>query len=155
MHKIQRICLFILLVTSTASHGQEIPFKTVQDLFSAISEVNHSKMKSAVTDDFQLLEVGEDWDINQLIKVVKPSEYFRRNYFSVIRLETSDNFSWVSYWNKATFTKEALVEEVVWLESAVLIKENKKWKIQMLHSTKINPEYLPKNVELTEYKIEI
>tara|TARA_B100001063_G_scaffold244594_1_gene277760 strand:- start:166 stop:633 length:468 start_codon:yes stop_codon:yes gene_type:complete len=155
MHKIQNILLFIILVTSTASHGQEVPFKAVQDLFSAISEVNHTKMKSVVTDDFQLLEVGEDWDINQLINVVNPSEYFRRNYFSVIRLETSGNFSWVSYWNKATFTKGERVEEVVWLESAVLIKENEKWKIQMLHSTKINPESMPKNVALTEYKIEM
>jgi hypothetical protein len=153
MYKIQQTFLFLLLITSTASLGQEVPFKAVQDLFSAMSEVNHTKMKNTVTHDFQLLEAGEDWDINQLIQAVKPSEYSRRNYFSVIRVETSGNFSWVSYWNKATFTKGELVEDVVWLESAVLVKENEKWKIQMLHSTKINPENLPKDVELTEYKI--
>ena len=153
IRKIQQAFLFLLLVTSTASHGQEVPFKAVQDLFSAISEVNYAKMKDTVTNDFQLLEAGEDWDINQLIKVIQPSEYSRRNYFGVIRVETRGNFSWVSYWNKATFTKGELVKDVVWLESAVLVKQNEKWKIQMLHSTKINPENLPKGVELTEYKI--
>lgn len=152
MRKIKQIFLFISLVVSTSSFGQDDPFKTVQNLFSAISEVNHTKMKNAVTSDFQLLEVGEDWDINDLIKVVKPSEYTRRNYFNVLKERSRGDIAWVSYWNKATFTKDELVETVVWLESAVLIREGNHWKIQMLHSTKIKPENLPKNLILTEYK---
>jgi len=63
MYKIQRIFLFVSLVVSISSFGQDDPFKTVQNLFSAMSEVNHTKMKNLVTSDFQLLEVGEDWDI--------------------------------------------------------------------------------------------
>ncbi len=152
MHKIQQTILFLFLITSTAAHGQDVPFKAVKDLFSAISAVDHKKIKNIVTEDFQLLEVGEDWDINQLMDVVRPSEYHRRNYFSVIRAETRGDISWVSYWNKATFTKGESVEEVAWLESAVLVKKNNKWKVQMLHSTKLKPENLPKDLELTEYK---
>lgn len=61
--------------------------------------------------------------------------------------------AWVSYWNKATFTKGKLVETVVWLESAVLIRDDNEWKIQMLHSTRIRPEDLPKDIVLTEHKV--
>ncbi|MDO6446120.1 nuclear transport factor 2 family protein [Colwellia sp. 1_MG-2023] len=153
MFKIQQFIFIISIAFSTSSFGSDKPFKAVQDLFSAISEINHEKMKSIVTSDFQLLEVGEDWDINDLIKVVNPSEYIRRNYFSVIKTKSSGNTAWVSYWNKATFTKGEMVEVVVWLESAVPIKDNNNWKIQMLHSTKIKPENLPKNILLSEYKI--
>lgn len=152
MHKVKIIFLLMSIIVSASSFGHERPFKAVQDLFSAMSEVNHVDMKNFVTTDFQLLEDGEDWDINDLIKVVNPSDYFRRNYFNVIRTEITGDTAWVSYWNKATFTKGKLVEQVVWLESAILIKENNAWKIQMLHSTKIKPEKLPKNIELTEYK---
>ncbi|WP_340679665.1 nuclear transport factor 2 family protein [Paraglaciecola sp.] len=155
MRKIKQIFLFVSLVVSTSSFGQDSPFKTVQNLFSAMSEVSHIKMKNAVTNDFQLLEVGEDWDIDDLIKVVNPSEYSRRNYFNVIKEKSSGDIAWVSYWNKATFTKGELVETVVWLESAVLLREDNNWKIQMLHSTKIKPENLPKNIVLTEYKHQI
>lgn len=152
MRKIQLFIIFISLTISASSFGQDNPFKAVQNLFSAISEVNHTKMKNVVTNDFQLLEVGEDWDINDLIKVVNPSEYTRKNYFNVIKTKINDDFAWVSYWNKATFTKGELVENVVWLESAVIIKDGNNWKIQMLHSTKIKPENLPSNIVLTEYK---
>lgn len=153
MGKIQQVLLFVSLVVSTSSFGQDNPFNTVQNLFSAMSEVNHTKMKDVVTSDFQLLEVGEDWDIEDLINVVNPSEYSRRNYFNVIKAKSNGDIAWVSYWNKATFTKGELVEAVVWLESAVLIRRDNNWKIQMLHSTKIKPENLPSNIELTEYKI--
>ncbi|XQW85104.1 type I secretion C-terminal target domain-containing protein [Thalassotalea piscium] len=152
MGKIQQLVLFISLVISGASFGQENPFKAVQDLFSAMSAVDHVKMQTNVTRDFQLLEVGEVWDLEDLINVVNPSEYTRRNYFNVISTKINDNTAWVSYWNKATFTKGDIVETVVWLESAVLIKNNNNWKVQMLHSSKITPEKLPKDVILTEYK---
>jgi len=55
-----------------------------KNLFSAMSSFDHAKMKSLVTTDFQLLEAGEDWDIDDLINVINPSEYKRRNYFNVI-----------------------------------------------------------------------
>ncbi len=152
MRKIHHLFLFASIAFSTSTFGQESPFKAVQDLFAAMSDVNHAEMKRIVTSDFQLLEVGEDWDLNDLIEVVSPSEYVRRNYFSVIKAKTLGNSAWVSYWNKATFTKGEIVETVVWLESAVLVKENNTWKIQMLHSTKIKPEQLPKHIVLTEYK---
>ncbi|MGB2742710.1 MAG: nuclear transport factor 2 family protein [Cognaticolwellia sp.] len=152
MRKIQILFLFVSLLVSATSFGQESPFKAVQDLFSAMSQVNHAKMKNIVTNDFQLLEDGENWNITDLIKVVNPSKYYRKNYFNVIATKVSGDVAWVSYWNKATFTKGELIEEVVWLESAVLIKDNEAWKIQLLHSTKIKPENLPKHIVLTEYK---
>jgi hypothetical protein len=152
MRKIQQLLLFVSLSFSAPSIAQNNPFKAVQDLFSAISEVNHIKMRDTVTSDFQLLEVGEDWDIDDLVEVVTPSEFARRNYFNVLKVKTSDEMAWVSYWNKATFTKDELVETVVWLESAVLIRDDNKWKIQMLHSTRIKPEDLPKNIVLIEHK---
>ena len=152
MRKIQILFLLVSLLVSATSFGQENAFKVVQDLFSAMSQVNHEKMKDSVTNDFQLLEDGENWNLTDLIKVVNPSEYYRKNYFNVITTKVSGDVAWVSYWNKATFTKGELIEEVVWLESAVLIKDNKVWKIQLLHSTKIKPENLPKHIVLTEYK---
>lgn len=136
---------------STTSFGSNEPFKPVQGLFSAMSAIDHTKMKSLVTTDFQLLEAGEDWTIDDLIKAVNPSEYIRRNYFSIIKTKIIGQIAWVSYWNKATFTKGEHVESVAWLESAVMIKDGESWKIQMLHSTRIKSENIPKNIELTEY----
>jgi ketosteroid isomerase-like protein len=99
-----------------------------------------------------VLEAGDDWNMDNLIEVINPSEYVRKNYFNVLKIKTSGDMAWVSYWNKATFTKGEKIDTAVWLESAVLIRNGNDWKIEMLHSTKIKPEDLPKNIMLTEHK---
>mgnify|MGYP000299188285 CR=1 FL=1 len=142
---------FVLLTVSATSFGKDSPFTPVQDLFSAMSAVDHEKMKSLVTTDFQLLEVGEDWSIEDLIKAINPSEYTRRNYFNLIKIKISGQMAWVSYWNKAIYTNGENVNSKAWLESAVMIKDGTSWKIQMLHSTRIKSASIPKNIELTEY----
>lgn len=136
---------------STFCYAEKAEFKPVQELFSAMSAVDHQKMRMVVTEDFQLLEDGEDWNLNDLIDVIKPSQYIRRNYFHVIKSEIMGDMAWVSYWNKATFHNGDNQGEVVWLESAVMIKQGNLWKVKMLHSTKIKTEDFPKNIELTEY----
>ena len=97
MREIQQLLIFVSLSFSAPSIAQNNPFKAVQDLFSAISEVNHIKMRDTVTSDFQLLEVGEDWDIDDLVEVVTPSEFVRRHYFNVLTVKISDEMAWVSH----------------------------------------------------------
>jgi hypothetical protein len=64
MRKIQQLLLFVSLSFRAPSIAQDNypdtggPFKAVQDLFFAISEVNHIKMRDTVTSDLQLLEAG-------------------------------------------------------------------------------------------------
>ncbi|PCJ22593.1 MAG: hypothetical protein COA96_13980 [SAR86 cluster bacterium] len=142
---------FVILTVSATSFANDSPFDPVQGLFSAMSSVDHEKMKSLVTTDFQLLEAGEDWTIEDLVNVINPSENKRRNYFSVIRTEIIGTIAWVSYWNKAIFTNGNSINSAAWLESAVMIKDGASWKIQLLHSTRIESENIPKNIELIEY----
>lgn len=147
--------LIIFLMVTTPSYAQDMPFRVVQELFSAMSAVDHKKMQASATDDFQLLEAGEDWNMQDLIEVIKPSDYHRRNYFHLINSRVYGDIAWVSYWNKATFTKKDhkghSEEAVAWLESAVLVKQNSQWKIQMLHSTRIKAEQIPTDLTLSEY----
>ncbi len=151
MYKLKLLLLFITLTVNSAAFGNDKPFEPVQALFSAMSAVDHVEMKSLVTSDFQLLEAGEDWTIEDLIKVINPSKYKRRNYFNVINTKVIGQVAWVSYWNKANFNNGKDSESAAWLESAIMIKNNGDWKIQLLHSTRIKPESIPKHITLTEY----
>ena len=153
MSKIKVLSIVLLMLLSLGSNASESPFKAVQDLFAGMSAFDYQQMREVVTADFQLLEVGEVWTIDDLIRVVKPSgkKYERRNFFNVIKTSTHGNLVWISYWNKAEFLVEGQKSEVAWLESAVMVKTDKHWKIQMLHSTRIKPERLPANIKLEEY----
>ena len=146
------LALNFLVFTSVQS-AENTPFDTVRNLFAAMSAFDYTRMESAVTNDFQLLEDGEVWDINTLISAIRPGEdpYVRRNFFSLIKTESKNEIAWVSYWNRATFTASGSVSEWIWLESALLIKGEEGWQVQLMHSTPVSPGDMPTNVEFEEH----
>jgi hypothetical protein len=139
------IAAFILL-SQNALAVEKDAFRPVSDLFLAISEFDHEKMKIPVTDDFLLLEQGEIWKIDDLLNAVKPSTYKRTNYFSIIDAKYHGDLGWISYWNKANFDNGKKSEDVVWLESVIVIKQLGVWKLAQMHSTKLEPVNVPKNI---------
>jgi hypothetical protein len=152
MQKLHYLLLLVLIMFSTPLSAQDDPFKSVQNLFAAIADCDHDEIASLVTGDFHLLEVGEVWDTKDLIEAIGSKKSGRRNFFHPIRTVIDGDMAWVSYWNKATFPDSTKRGTVAWLESAVLVKDENAWRVQMLHSTRIEPQALPANIELTEYK---
>jgi len=155
------IMMMTTLVQAKSASSDDLiakhPFHAVQLIFAGVSAFDHELMNAMATDDFQLLEVGEVWDMDDFTAVVKRSSMVRRNYFSIIKSDINENFAWVNYWNKATYidskVADAPLREVAWLESAIMVKTAKGWKVQQLHSTRIKVENLPKNIELVEFKL--
>ena len=142
-----------LVLCAPVQSSETTPFDAVRNLFAAMSSFDYARMRSTVTDDFQLLEDGEVWDIETLIAAIRPGEgsYLRRNFFSPIRVETNNEAVWVSYWNRATFAVPDEVRERVWLESVVLIEDQGEWKVQLMHSTPVPDDRVPKRIEFKEY----
>ena len=142
-----------LVLCAPVQSSETTPFDAVRNLFAAMSSFDYARMRSTVTDDFQLLEDGEVWDIETLISAIRPGEgsYLRRNFFSPIRVETNKEAIWVSYWNRATFVVQDEVRERVWLESVVLVEDQGEWKVQLMHSTPVSDDRVPKSIEFKEY----
>lgn len=128
-------------------------FQPVKELFAAISKHDGKAMQETSTEDFQLLEHGEDWTMQQLVDAVQPKgkPYERKNFFCQIRARQKGEVAWVSYWNKAVIHRESEVRTVVWLESAVMVKEDGRWKIQLLHSTRLDPDKHPKDIPWIQF----
>ena len=140
---------------SGISEAEDHPaFQPVKELFAAMSMHDGKAMKETATDDFQLLEHGEDWTMQRLIDAVQPKgkPYERSNFFNQIRARQVGDVAWVSYWNKAEIRREGQLRTVVWLESAVMVRENERWKIQLLHSTRLDPENYPENIRWVQHE---
>lgn len=129
-------------------------FQPVKELFAAMSKHDGKTMRETATEDFQLLEHGEDWTMQRLVDAVQPKgkPYERKNFFSQIRARQIGNVAWISYWNKAEILREGKVRTVIWLESAVMVREDDSWKIQLLHSTRVDPDNYPKEVSWVAYE---
>ncbi|MEM8668967.1 MAG: nuclear transport factor 2 family protein [Planctomycetota bacterium] len=141
-------CLSAFVFNGPVEAADHPAFQPVKELFAAMSQHDGKAMRETSTGDFQLLEDGEDWDMQRLIDAVQPNgtPYSRKNFFHQIRAQEKGGMAWVSYWNKAEITREGVVRTVAWLESAVVIKENDRWKVQLLHSTRLDPNQYPKDV---------
>ena len=147
------LCGFLLLSGSVEA-ADHPAFQPVKELFAAMSKHDGKAMQETATEDFQLLEHGEDWTMQQLVDAVQPKgePYERKNFFSQIRARQKGNVAWVSYWNKAEIHREGGLRTVVWLESAVMVREDDRWKIQLLHSTRLEPDKHPKNVQWVQFE---
>ncbi|WP_323845569.1 nuclear transport factor 2 family protein [Microbulbifer magnicolonia] len=151
--KIIRKLVLTLSLFSGAVSAQVIPaFEPVTALFSAMSEIDHSGMRAAVTDKFELLENGEVWGIDELVAVVAPSEYKRENFFSLISTDVREDIALMNYWNKAVFSSKKSTQKVAWLESVVVVKENGGWRLQQMHSTRVDLQKVPDSVVFTEMR---
>lgn len=144
----------VLFLSGVVEAEEHPAFQPVKDLFAAMSKHDGKAMQETSTADFQLLEHGEDWTMQKLIDAVQPNgkPYERKNFFSQIRARQNGDVAWVSYWNKAEIRRESGLRTVVWLESAVMVREGDRWKIQLLHSTRLEPDKYPKDIRWVQFE---
>jgi hypothetical protein len=141
-YKLPLLLMFALpLATLGQSSAQRGPLqKVIVDFFDAISTLNESNIRSYLTSDFTLLEGGQAGNTDTLLNALskrKATDYKRVNTIDFIKSEQQKNTGWVAFYNTADITIKGERKVVKWLESAVLVKRGKSWKIQMLHSTKV------------------
>jgi len=125
---------------ATDTSERELVENVVKEFFEGISALDYQRIAVQTTEDFQLLEHGELWTLDDLVNVLKRSEQLlleRINTFDFIEYKQIDTMAWISYWNRADIKMVKQNRLARWLESAVCIKEGDTWKMQMLHSTVI------------------
>lgn len=141
--------VFVLLFVSTIQ-GQSIPQKqqkiqqSIINLFTALTNADTTDLKIICTEDVRFYEYGQIWTIDTLIQKVMQSksipDFKRTNSFEFVSTTINKQTAWVTYYLQSTFTRNGKEESVKWMETVVLLKEKKNWKVHVLHSTR-----LPKN----------
>ena len=112
--------------------------KTVKEMFEALSNRDTNGIKIHCTKDILLFENGAIWNLDTLIQktVQNTSADFKRvNTIDFINTVVEKNTAWTTYNNQAEITRNGQHIFIKWLESAILVKEDKAWKIKVLHST--------------------
>ncbi|NNJ72565.1 MAG: nuclear transport factor 2 family protein [Enterobacterales bacterium] len=147
------IALLGVLLGTTLNAAYPDEFKPVVKIFSGMSLFDHDMIKSAVVDDFILLEQGDVWDTDILLSYVKPANFVRKNHFNIISMHPVGDAVLINYWNEAHITSKGKETVVAWLESVVSVKTKDGWKLQQMHSTRINNESIPDDVDMVEMSL--
>ncbi len=113
--------------------------QTIIKMFAALSNRDSISLKDRCTDDILLFENGSIWNIDTLIlKAItqnQAADFKRINSFDFINTTVNDSTAWVTYRLQSEITRNAKQGTVQWLETVILVKNNKQWKIKVLHST--------------------
>jgi len=138
--------LVITLCLSNFSHAQPSLTKdeqavqqTIIDFFDAASNRDSIGLMNSAAPDIMLFEYGQQWNMDTLVQKMiirnTSSDFKRVNKFDFIKTLVDKNMAWVSYHLQSEITREGKQATIRWVETVVLLKTKKKWKIKLLHST--------------------
>lgn len=132
----KKALLFILLIPFL-SKAQK-PAQTIQRFFDALSVGNRAGMQQEITSEFTLVENGEIWNLDTLVKRIskaKPADYSRINQLENLTTQEDKNSAFVLYKNKALIHAAGRDRQVNWLETAYFVKNQGAWKMANMHSS--------------------
>lgn len=144
MPKIKFLLIALLLSVTVKAQTITKELATVQqtviNMFDALSTRDSISLKVHCTADITLYEYGQVWNMDTLIlKAIalnQSADFKRTNSFEFINTRVDKTTAWVTYLLKSVIIKDGKQTTVHWLETVVLVKAKKQWKIKHLHSTR-------------------
>jgi len=131
----------VLMAQEQLTISQQEVQQTVIKMFDALSNRDSISLKNYSTADITLYEYGQVWNIDTLIlKAItlnQSADFKRINSFDFINTNVDKITAWVTYRLQSVVTKDGKLATVQWLETVVLVKAKKQWRVKHLHSTLI------------------
>ncbi|MGB4398724.1 MAG: hypothetical protein WBJ10_05100 [Daejeonella sp.] len=135
------ICISTSTYAQSFNQKEQIVKQPIIKLFDALSTSDTAGLKLYTTRDVKFYEYGQVWPMDTLIHKVllgsKAADFKRSNSFEFVSTTINRNIAWVTYYLQSTFTRNGKEDIVKWMETVILIKEKKQWKINTLHSTRL------------------
>jgi SnoaL-like domain len=146
MKRVSLYLIAFLFSALTYAQGQlaksdQAAQQTVIKMFDALSNRDSISLKDYCSADITLYEYGQVWNIDTLIlKAItlnQSVDFKRTNSFEFINTNVDKTTAWVTYRLQSVVTKDGKLSTAQWLETVVLVKVKKQWKVKHLHSTLI------------------
>ncbi len=145
-----KVLLFSISIFSAVSalHAQENPTasqqavqQAIKKVFQSLSDRDSISLKNSCTPDVLFFEYGKIWNVDTLIRKAitqnTASDFKRTNSFDFLYTTVEGNSAWASYHVKSEFTQNGKQSFAQWLETVILVKDKKRWKVKVLHSSLI------------------
>jgi hypothetical protein len=144
---LKKVIFLAIAISVTAFLHAQQPFskkqleiqQTVVKMFQALSDRDSIALQSYCSPDISLYEYGQIWNIDTLISKAitmnQSVDFKRTNSFDFIDIETDKTIAWATYRLSSVIIKDGKETAVQWLETVVLAKQKKQWRVKHLHST--------------------
>ena len=116
--------------------------RTVRAFFAALAADDLAAYARLTTPTFYSYDVGKRFDGIELAELVQSAHArgVQLNWtIGPVDAHVGCGMAWAAWENRGSAGVPPKVEPVVWLESAVLVKQGGEWKIDFFHSTRAAP----------------
>jgi hypothetical protein len=115
--------------------------QTVESMFATLIHADTAALKNFLTSNVRFYEYGQVWNMDTLIQKVMQSklipDFKRTNNFEFVETTINKNTAWVTYYLQSTIYRYGKEEIIKWMETVILFKVKKQWRIKVLHSTRL------------------
>lgn len=116
--------------------------ESVKQFFAALAARDSVEMKRWSTNDLTLIEYGTVWNMDTVIRrgILQntASDYNRVDQFAFLSTTVHGKMALVSYRLTSQIMANGKQTKAQWIETMNLLYEDKRWKVQFLHSTLLN-----------------
>jgi ketosteroid isomerase-like protein len=126
-----------------ATGAQAEVVEVVRSMFAALAAEDIPKLRAVIAPDFYAFEAGGRVTGDALIDLMKKAHAGGKVYTWTVNepeVRIGADMAWITYVNRGSIKDATETKNVTWLESMVLRKEEGKWRIQFLHSTRVPEE---------------
>jgi len=131
----------LLQAQQSLTKDQQEVQQTVIKFFESLSNRDSVSLKSYSATDISLIEYGQIWTLDTLIRrairLNTASDFKRVNLLEFINSAVDKNTAWATYNLHSKIIRGGKQVSIHWLESVIMVREKKKWRIKVLHSTMI------------------
>jgi ketosteroid isomerase-like protein len=145
MQKINLLFIAMLLsamvLAQQATNEKRSVQQSIEKMFAALTNADTTALKLYCTGDVKFYEYGQIWTMDTLIQKVMQAksipDYKRTNSFTFVSTNISKKIAWATYYLQSTISRNGKEEIVKWMETVILLKDKKQWRINVLHSIRI------------------
>lgn len=123
---------------SNAEESQVV--EAVRSMFAAFAADDFAKFHEVAAADFYAFDGGARYQADELIEFLKKLHASGKTFAWTITepsVHVAGEVAWITYVNDGSIGDSSGTKKMSWLESAVLRKNNGKWRVQFLHSTRV------------------
>jgi ketosteroid isomerase-like protein len=132
----------LLTAQPEQTRDQQEVQQTIVKMFEALSNRDTVALKMHCTNDVTFYEYGQVWNIDTLIRrgitLNQAADFKRTNSFSFIYTESNKSTAWATYRLNSVLVVDGKHIVVDWLETVLLMRERRLWKVKHLHSTLVS-----------------
>ena len=117
--------------------------EAIQLMYVALQKDDLAKFQTVTSPDFYAFDGGMRFSGDELIAFVKNLHAAGKIYVWKVtepEVHIDGTTAWITYVNRGSLEDKSGKQNLSWLESAVLRKQNGAWRIHFLHSTRVPVE---------------